>query len=666
MRILLTGATEGLGRAVAQGLLAAGREVSGIAERAHADLDPGVEFVRAALAHPVLYEMMAQADVVIQLPTNPAGPRPSDVARVCDAAARTGARVIFPSLSLVEPDGWQPAEELVATGWAPSLIVRLAAPVGRQADALVCRTIATLLQKSSADAVRVLHIDDLIRFLVMAADSPHAGTVDLGTQGMAASWHVRQVLGSINPRLQTRGVKPWSRLDADMDLAKVHDRWGFECGWGATDAVEDTARGLQGRRLSAAGAVPIPDQFPLPVHVVPDPGADISPTVPMTPMSADLHLGALRIAERQLAALEHRSRVRTYALARGFAQRAESYAGVCAEERLSVDAIRALRDAQLDVRIRLLRNRVHEGWGLWAASSVLLEPNELRHADPVGTEIDTLAAIIRAHSYIQAMIDDGDTGRARTAAPMFGTGLDRLIGRIGHRGPAELELSSKVFADRPELLVASARRAMTASARRAMIATSPISTEPADPAETAHDTTVAYTHQLRLAVRELAVRLVAAEKLASVDDVYYLTIDEVLTMPADAELRIKVRFADGDGAAAAGGVSADTCLRGTAVHSGAGEGIIRVIESVDDLPVRRGEVAVVAAADARFVALMGTPEAVIFDGDRLVDEFSALPSVLLSGANHQFCTGMRVRVDGTAGSVTVLAKESLGELTVAR
>jgi hypothetical protein len=288
----------------------------------------------------------------------------------------------------------------------------------------------------------------------------------------------------------------------------------------------------------------------------------------------------------------------------------------------------------------------------------MIERTGSSHSDPVGTEVNSLAAIIRAHPYVQTMIDEGDMARVRTAAPMFGSGLDRVLGRIGHRGPSELELSSKVFADRPELVVNAARRAMGASL--------PAAEQSVHPTEVAHDITVAYTHQLRLAVRELARRRVAAERLASVDDIYYLTIDEALTMPDDAELRIKLRSAEADRATGSAVLSIGSELRGAAFHSGVGEGTTRVVDSIDDLPIRAGEIGVIAAADAGLVALMGTPEAVIFDGDLLEGAFPNLPTLLLRHAKDRLTTGMRVRVDGAAGSVTVLAEESLGELTVAR
>jgi len=83
-------------------------------------------------------------------------------------------------------------------------------------------------------------------------------------------------------------------------------------------------------------------------------------------------------------------------------------------------------------------------------------------------------------------------------------------------------------------------------------------TEPAPPAtlarrltanardwrELAHDTTIRFTHELRMTLRELGSRRVAADLIDVVDDVYYLTCDELITMPDDARLRIKRRRAE--------------------------------------------------------------------------------------------------------------------------
>jgi hypothetical protein len=62
--------------------------------------------------------------------------------------------------------------------------------------------------------------------------------------------------------------------------------------------------------------------------------------------------------------------------------------------------------------------------------------------------------------------------------------------------------------------------------------------------EQAYDATIRFTHELRMTLRELGSRLVAAELIDVAGEVFYLTCDEVITMPADARLRIKRRRAE--------------------------------------------------------------------------------------------------------------------------
>ncbi|HEY0226112.1 MAG TPA: NAD-dependent epimerase/dehydratase family protein, partial [Mycobacterium sp.] len=150
MHILVTDATGTVGRLVARQLIAAGHTVSGIAEYPHACLDAGVDFVCAPLSVPVLEDLAAEADAVVHLaPVDAAAPGSAGiegVALVTHAAARAGARLLFVSQAAGLPELYQPAEELVSTSWGPSLVVRIAPPVGRQLDWMVCRTVATLLR----------------------------------------------------------------------------------------------------------------------------------------------------------------------------------------------------------------------------------------------------------------------------------------------------------------------------------------------------------------------------------------------------------------------------------------------------------------------------------------------------------------------------------------
>lgn len=762
MRILLAEVTGELSRALAQSLLAAGHDVYGIAERPHRDLDPGVQFVGAPLSHPVLHRLAEMADVVMYLPNDSRdATRLADVARVCDAAARGGARIVFPSLSLLEPRGWQQAEDLVSTGWAPSLVVRIAAPMGRQTDALVCRSVAALLGADAGGPLHVLHIDDLIRFLVLAVGTDRTGVVDLGSADTTNVVSAARLLGGVDPRPKPRGVAGWPTLCPQLDLARLRAEWDFECGWGASDTVIDTVRGLQGRRLGASGAVAVAGRIPLPVNVVPravgdcpapegadgefDDGIDprfprfvasprsVTTAGPLTPMSLDLHLGGLRLAGRSLselldlrdpvarewesrlvASFGHRiylgssalaaaeprlparaaglsrrlrgaadapgpgrlaavtgalSTTRLVASARMFGRHLRDYRDAAATEHRAVAKLEVLRDAQLDARIRLLRSRVHEGWTITALALVLGEvvPAQLDGVDQmvsIRAEIDSLARVLRAFPYARAALEAGDMAAARTGAPMLASAFEAALAHLGHRGPGAAELATTMLGDRPDALLAAAGRVKGAD----------FQDDPPLPGAQAcrvlaYDTTMRFTHQLRLAVRELGRRLVAQDKIAVLDDVFHLTVEEALAVPADTRLRIKRRIAERERLQAvalpavidttwAPVAAADTArvadvLTGAGVFPGVVEGTVRVVGSAADAGLTADDIAVVVGADLESVTLLGTPAAVLTDGGVV---FGALPAGVpcVTGIPARLCTGMRVRVDGSAGSVTVL------------
>ena len=255
----VTEVTGALGRALARSLLASGHDVSGIAEggtprpRFRGEFHPPVWTTRSCAP-------AADADVVVQLPSSDPL-RQADVVRVGDAAARGGSRLVFPSLSLLAPSPWRQAEELVISGWAPSLVVRIAAPVGRRVDALVARTVAGLLDAPVSGPQHVLHVDDLVRFLVTAVEVEHTGAVDLGTADVIDAAAARHVLLAPN-RGEAPRHPPVAPAGVDTGSVPLQRDWGFECGWSALDAVADTARGLAGRKLEAGGAVAVPNRFP--------------------------------------------------------------------------------------------------------------------------------------------------------------------------------------------------------------------------------------------------------------------------------------------------------------------------------------------------------------------------------------------------------------------
>jgi len=676
VRILVTDATGTVGRLVARQLIAAGHTVSGIAEHPHACLDPGVDFVCASLGDPVLQELADEADAVIHLApvdrTAPGGAGINGVAHVTHAAARAGARLLFVSQAAGRPDLYRPAETLVATSWAPNLVIRIAPPVGRRLDWMVCRTVATLLRtKPSAQPMRVLHLDDLVRFLVSAVSTDRTGVVDLATPDTTNVITAWRVLRAVDPRLRLHRVRSWAELIPNMDIAAAQEDWMFDFGWQAIEAVVDTGRGLVGRRLDAAGATSNGGPLALPVEVLPrfwssdglrsaapeglegefddriDPRFPVFSATslaealpgPLTPITLDVQLSGLRTASRvmgqvlalggvvgdewgsrAIAVFGHRPYVgvsanivaatqlpgwdqqavakralgeqpqvtdllpfgrpqlaggplgsvakavvaaRSLALLRHLRADTQAYSAAAAAEHLDAGQLTSLPDAGLEVRIRLLRDRIHQGWiltALWVidtgvtaatlehtrAGSSVSGVGVIMESGRIAAEAESLATVLRGDAPLCALAREGNVASVRALSPNAATALDVAVARVAHRGPGEAELASPMFGDDPAMLLMAAGEAAGAPAEPTPPATLArrLAANASGSRELAHDTTLRFTHELRMVLRELGSRRVTADLIDVVDDMYYLTCDELVTMPADARLRIKRRRAE--------------------------------------------------------------------------------------------------------------------------
>ena len=676
MQILVTDATSTVGRLVARQLTAAGHTVTGIAERPHACLDPDVALVCARLSDPVLQELADEADAVIHLaPVDTRAPGSADidgVVHVTHAAARAGARLLFVSQAAGHPDVYGPAEALVSSSWAPSLVIRIAPPVGRHLNWMVCRTVATLLRtRVSAQPMRVLHLEDLVRFLVLALNTDRTGVVDLATPDTTNVITAWRLLRSVDPRSRLHRVRSWSQLIPEMDIAAAQEDWRFEFGWQALDAVADTARGLVGRRLAAAGARSNGGQLSLPVEVFPRPGLSnglpsaapegmegefddrIDPRFPvfsatgatealpgpLTPITLDVQLSGLRTASRvmsqvlalggvigdeltsrAIAVFGHRPYVgvsanvvaagqlpgwdrhavaqralgepppatdllpfgqpqlaggargsvakavvaaRSVALLRHLRSNTRAYSAAAVSELLDAAQLASLPDAALEVRIPLLRDRIHQGWiltAMWVidtgvtaaaleytrASSSVSGVHAIVESSRIAAETASLATILRDDPLMRALARDGDVVSVRTLSSNGAAALAAALNQIGHRGPGEAELANPTFGDDPAMLLLAASRAAESGAAPDPPAPAPklsqrLAAGAHDSRELAYDTTMRFTHELRMTLRELGSRRVATDLIDVTDDVYYLTCDELVTMPADARLRIKRR-----------------------------------------------------------------------------------------------------------------------------
>jgi nucleoside-diphosphate-sugar epimerase len=666
VHVLVTDATGTVGRLVAAQLIAAGHTVSGIAEQPHDYLNPEVEFSCASLSDPVLHELAAEADAVIHLASvdtsAPGGAGITGVAHVSHAAARAGARLLFVSQAAGPPELYQPAEALVSGGWAPSLVIRIAPPVGRQLDWMVCRTVATVLRaKVSAQPMRVLHLDDLVRFLVLALSTDRTGSVDLATPDTTNVVTAWRLLRAVDPRLRTHRVPSWTRLIPEMNPTAVQEDWGFEFGWPAVEAVIDTGRGLVGRRLTATGATNGSGLLSLPVEAPPrqspSDGEQLSSAAPdgmegefddridprfpvfsasslaealpgpLTPITLDVQMSGLRMAgeamgrvlalggvvadewaSRAIAVFGHRPYVgvsanivaaaqlpgwnehavtrralgehpqvgellpfgrprlaggalgsaakvvvtaRSLSLLRHLRTDTQAYLSALSAEHVDAEELASLPDATLDVRIRLLRDRIHQGWiltGLWvidtgATGSSVSGVGVIMESGRTAAETASLVAMLRADPPLRGMAREGNLGSVRALSPATAAAVDAAVARIGHRGPGEAELANPMFGDDPVLLLRAAAAAAQTPAEPTPPATLSrrIGSSARSSRELAHDTTLRFTHELRMALRELASRRIAVDLIDTVDDVYYLTCDEAVTTPADARLRIKRR-----------------------------------------------------------------------------------------------------------------------------
>jgi uncharacterized protein YbjT (DUF2867 family) len=677
VRILLTGVTGLLGRAVARQLLAAGHTVSGIAAEPHDNLHPDVDFVRASLGDPVLQQLSDASDVVLALaPIDANAPGSAGInglVHVTDAAARAGSRLIYMSQSAGDPALYRQAEALVTSGWAPSLVVRIAPPVGRQLDWMICRTVGSVLDsKDSAQPLRLLHFDDLLRFLVLAVATDGTGTVDLAAPDTIDLGTARRLLRPVDQRARLARLPSWPEPRLEFDDTVTAASWQFEFGWRASDAIADTVRGVVGRRVDARGAVDLTGHLPLPVEVArrarPSDGqllsaaardgqegefddridprfpvfsaATVTETLPgpLTPMTLDVQLSGLRAAtrvmslvmapgdvadewgRRAIAVFSHRPYVgvsadvlaaeqlpgwsadevrrlslgdshvdalfplgrppstgrllgsaakavvvkRAFALLRRVKAETQSYVAAATAEHLGAAQLMSKSDAELQVRIRLLRDRIHQGWrltGLWLIDSGITAAaveraglhvtvsgvGTLLRSDAIEAETASLAGLIQNDAQLCALALDRDLDGVSALSPTIGAAFASAVGRIAHRGPGEVELANLMFGDDPAMLLAAAGRAANDIPRpvKAPGSEAKLYERMAAGArasrELAYDTTIRFTHELRMTLRELGSRFLDAELIDVAGEVFYLTCDEAITLPPDARLRIKRR-----------------------------------------------------------------------------------------------------------------------------
>jgi phosphohistidine swiveling domain-containing protein len=330
MRVLINGVTSDLGRVFTRAALGAGHEVIGVDEATHRDLPSDVAFTAGDAA--TAESLVAGTDVVVHLsPVEREVPGSGGIPalrRMATAAARHGIRFVTP---IVHGPDAADAERVVRDCGTRHVVVRSAPLGGRLLDWQACRTVATLLAAPKDTQWRLLHTDDLVRFLLYALATDRTGVVALAANDVIVAGTAREALRGVS----VRGIPSWPAMSTSERKGTARD-WGFECGWTSVEVVADLARGARGRRLTKEGAEDVVTRLPIPAEQLPRrrPPTDGAPLTSvalpsmavelddridtrfpvfsahqtaelfpgtLTPLSIDVHRAGLRYAGRTLA-----------------------------------------------------------------------------------------------------------------------------------------------------------------------------------------------------------------------------------------------------------------------------------------------------------------------------------------------------------------------------
>lgn len=274
------------------------------------------------------------------------------------------------------------------------------------------------------------------------------------------------------------------------------------------------------------------------------------------------------------------------------------------------------------------------------------------------------------------------TGRLRAA-----------VAEHGHRGPRELELAGEVFAIAPHRFLDVVAKTAQAPARAF---DAPVSVRaPLRPIaarchrlhhsrELARDAWVRGAHAYRLTALERGRRLAAAGLLNAPEDAFYLTLDQLLVLPADACEQVTLRRAQRDllrtvrvpaffsgnwvPEAPDDGLRSGDTASGIGVSAGVVRGTVRILDPDDLIDLEPGEILVAAFTDAGWTPYFGLAAGVLTDtGGQMshaavVARECGIPCVVaVPGASHRLRTGQVVELDGSTGRVSVISDPVLVE-----
>ncbi|BBY08974.1 NAD-dependent epimerase/dehydratase family protein [Mycobacterium noviomagense] len=375
-------------------------------------------------------------------------------------------------------------------------------------------------------------------------------------------------------------------------------------------------------------------------------------------------------------------------------------------EQLVGQDLSRLDDHRLLSLILLARDHAVHGWVLASGSFMLCAafnsilrglcgPNtmppggpELVSARPLAA-IQRLAAAARRNPEVGRLLaEPGDHLDALAKrAPDFHAAVLAELALIGHRGPAEVEMRSTSYADNPELLLGMVAKSLGASAAPPARPTNiPVWGRPVAAVagrqlrerEARRDKMVRAIWVLRALLREYGRRLADSGVIDTVDDVFYLLVDELDALPPDvaglvarrrAEQRrladvVPPAFFSGTwhaGTALATVLAPGESLHGLGVCGGRVRGRVRIVrpETIDELQPR--EILVAEVTDVGYTTAFSYAAAVVTElggpmshAAVVAREFGFPCVVDAAGATRRLPPGALVDVDGKTGEIRVL------------
>ncbi|MCW2832035.1 MAG: hypothetical protein JWP31_2727, partial [Aeromicrobium sp.] len=363
----------------------------------------------------------------------------------------------------------------------------------------------------------------------------------------------------------------------------------------------------------------------------------------------------------------------------------------------------ALSDARLEDTLLLARDLMAYAWtlqgivNLCAGAALTMATKKAdSHAVGQGEDLASSAALrgvrslgrsVAASPSVAAILTEGGPGmtaQLEREEPKFWADVRAALDSFGHRGPGEAEFDGRPFADDVDGFLRTVLRA-SKSVRSQEESAAPVTTSRAVVRaqkmlalrERNRDRCVRLTWVTRRLALERGRRLVATDVIDAPDDVYYLTLDALLTPPDDVRATVARRRADRerlgelhmppifnatwDAGDAGDRLGVGEALEGLGISGGVVQGRVRIVDpdSVDDF--EDDEVLVAHVTDVGYTPLFALAGAVITDigGEMshaavVAREFGVPCIVDTQVAATRLRDGDLVEVDGRAGTVTLL------------